>query len=122
MKRIVDISFAGCGFLAMYHVGVLKYVQNEANHLVRIDRALGASSGSVIACLALIQYPAMDIREKFREITRRARRNYVGAFSPNFEISEIFKEILEPEIPETILDTVNGRLFISLRSQAGPTG
>jgi len=117
MKRI-DISFAGCGFLAMYHVGVLKCIQ-ETGVKVSISRSLGASAGSVVACLALIDYPASELRSKFLRIVDEARTHPVGAFHPKFDVGEIFKKELYPELPSNVAELVNGRLYVSLTTTKG---
>ncbi|XP_023339832.1 patanin-like phospholipase domain-containing protein isoform X3 [Eurytemora carolleeae] len=118
MKKI-DISFAGCGFLALYHAGVLKYIQSNLHKTVRIEKSLGASAGAVVACLALIQYPADEIRQKFKKIIEKARKHRFGAFHPNFHVESIIKEELSPELPRDIAEIVTDRLFISLTNSRG---
>lgn len=49
---LVNLSFCGCGFLGMYHLGVasclMKYGQS---FLSRVDRVAGASAGALIGAL-----------------------------------------------------------------------
>jgi len=89
-KAALDVSFAGCGFLAMYHVGVLACFSKYRRH-VRIMRALGASSGSVMALAALIDYPAPLLAEKLKNIVRKAGKLNFGAFSREFDVEMILK-------------------------------
>lgn len=47
----LHVSFAGCGFLGIYHVGVGACLKQYAPHLLQ-NALLGASAGaSVAACL-----------------------------------------------------------------------
>ena len=44
-----NLSFAGCGFLGIYHVGVASCVRQYAPHLIA-DKISGASAGALVAC------------------------------------------------------------------------
>ena len=44
-----NLSFAGCGFLGIYHVGVAACIKRYAPHLLT-DRVAGASAGALVAC------------------------------------------------------------------------
>lgn len=43
------ISFAGCGFLGIYHVGVATCLREYAPHLLS-GKLSGASAGALVAC------------------------------------------------------------------------
>ena len=45
----LNISFSGCGFLGLYHVGVVSCIREYAPHLAR-GKAAGASAGALAAC------------------------------------------------------------------------
>ena len=47
------ITFAGCGFLGIYHLGVVKMLL-ERNHLQTFGAYCGASSGSLIAAQSVL--------------------------------------------------------------------
>ena len=48
----LNLSFCGCGFLGLYHLGVAsKFTQCGKRFLGSVDRYAGASAGSLIACL-----------------------------------------------------------------------
>lgn len=44
-----NLSFAGCGFLGIYHVGVASCFKEYAPHLYA-ERVSGASAGALVAC------------------------------------------------------------------------
>ena len=44
----MNLSFAGCGFLGIYHVGVASCIREYAPHLAA-DKIAGASAGAIAA-------------------------------------------------------------------------
>lgn len=52
----MNLSFAGCGFLGIYHVGVACCFRKYAPHLV-LNKISGASAGCVAACCLLLDLP-----------------------------------------------------------------
>ena len=55
-KTKFNLSFAGCGFLGIYHVGVAACLKKYAPHLV-VNKASGASAGAIAACCLLCDAP-----------------------------------------------------------------
>jgi len=51
----MNVSFAGCGFLGIYHVGVACCFKKYAPHL--LDHISGASAGAIAACSLLCDLP-----------------------------------------------------------------
>lgn len=52
----MNLSFAGCGFLGIYHVGVAGCFKKYAPHLL-LDKISGASAGAIAACGLLCDLP-----------------------------------------------------------------
>ena len=52
----MNLSFAGCGFLGIYHVGVAVCFKKYAPHLL-LHRISGASAGALAACCLLCDMP-----------------------------------------------------------------
>lgn len=52
----MNLSFAGCGFLGIYHVGVSVCFKKYAPHLL-LDKISGASAGALAACCLLCDLP-----------------------------------------------------------------
>lgn len=52
----MNLSFAGCGFLGIYHVGVAVCFKKYAPHLL-LDKISGASAGAIAACCLLCDLP-----------------------------------------------------------------
>lgn len=52
----MNLSFAGCGFLGIYHVGVAVCFKKYAPHLL-LQKISGASAGALAACCLLCDMP-----------------------------------------------------------------
>lgn len=52
----MNLSFAGCGFLGIYHVGVACCFKKYAPHLL-LNKISGASAGAIAACCLLCDLP-----------------------------------------------------------------
>jgi hypothetical protein len=52
-----SFSFAGCGFLGSYHLGVAAVLKSQVPHLLEKARFGGASAGALIASLILLDIP-----------------------------------------------------------------
>ncbi|EDW12291.1 PREDICTED: patatin-like phospholipase domain-containing protein 3 isoform X2 [Drosophila arizonae] len=111
----MNLSFAGCGFLGIYHVGVAVCFKNYAPHLL-LEKIGGASAGSLAACCLLCDLPLGSMTSDFFRVVNEARRHSLGPFSPSFNIQTCLLEGLQKHLPEDAHLRVNGRLHISLTS------
>ncbi|XP_062126060.1 1-acylglycerol-3-phosphate O-acyltransferase Pnpla3-like isoform X1 [Drosophila sulfurigaster albostrigata] len=111
----MNLSFAGCGFLGIYHVGVAVCFKNYAPHLL-LEKIGGASAGSLAACCLLCDLPLGSMTSDFFRVVNEARRHSLGPFSPSFNIQTCLLEGLQKHLPEDAHKRVNGRLHISLTS------
>ncbi|KAG8248964.1 Patatin-like phospholipase domain-containing protein 2 [Homalodisca vitripennis] len=60
VNRRMNLSFAGCGFLGIYHIGVAVCFKKYAPHIL-LNRISGASAGGIAACYLLCDLPIMVI-------------------------------------------------------------
>uniref|UniRef100_A0A0K8TSE0 triacylglycerol lipase n=1 Tax=Tabanus bromius TaxID=304241 RepID=A0A0K8TSE0_TABBR len=109
----MNLSFAGCGFLGIYHVGVAVCFKKYAPHLL-LDKISGASAGALAACCLLCDLPLDEMTSNFFRIVNEARQHSLGPFSPSFNIQTCLLEGLQKYLPEDVHKKVNGRLHISL--------
>ncbi|OXA45588.1 Patatin-like phospholipase domain-containing protein 2 [Folsomia candida] len=112
-KTKFNLSFAGCGFLGIYHVGVAACLKKYAPQLV-VHKASGASAGAIAACCLLCDAPLGQITKDVLRIATLARAKTLGPFSPSFNIQKILKDGLEKILPEDAHIRVSGKLHISL--------
>lgn len=58
----MNLSFCGCGFLAVYHLGVAKaLLQHGSGFLSQIQKISGASAGALAAALLVVKPEAMEV-------------------------------------------------------------
>ncbi|KAF4530078.1 hypothetical protein B566_EDAN001334 [Ephemera danica] len=101
MPTKMNLSFAGCGFLGIYHVGVAVCLKKYAPHLL-LNKISGASAGAIAACCLLCDLPL------------EARSKTLGPFSPSFNVQNVLLEGLLKVIPDDAHERVSGKLHISL--------
>ena len=53
----ITFSFAGCGFLGIYQIGVASCLHQQVPHLLENAKFAGASAGAVIACCLICDVP-----------------------------------------------------------------
>ncbi|XP_032586851.1 1-acylglycerol-3-phosphate O-acyltransferase Pnpla3 isoform X1 [Drosophila mojavensis] len=109
----MNLSFAGCGFLGIYHVGVAVSFKKYAPHLL-LEKIGGASAGSLAACCLLCDLPLGSMTSDFFRVVNEARRHSLGPFSPSFNIQTCLLEGLQKHLPDDAHKRVSGRLHISL--------
>ncbi|KAH8266852.1 hypothetical protein KR026_005245, partial [Drosophila bipectinata] len=108
-----SVSFAGCGFLGIYHVGVAVCLRQHAPQLL-LERIGGASAGALTACCLLCELPLETMAGDFLRIVQETRRHSLGAFSPWFNLPDCLLEGMQRRLPDDAHERVNGRLHISL--------
>ncbi|KAI5732555.1 hypothetical protein M8J76_001666 [Diaphorina citri] len=109
----MNLSFAGCGFLGIYHVGVAVCFKKYAPHML-VEKIAGASAGAVAACCLLCDMPLGEITSDVLRLVGEARRRVIGPFSPSFSVQECLREGLEKALPLDAHLKVNGKLHVSL--------
>ncbi|XP_011873847.1 PREDICTED: patatin-like phospholipase domain-containing protein 3 isoform X2 [Vollenhovia emeryi] len=109
----MNLSFAGCGFLGIYHVGVAVCFKKYAPHLL-LNKISGASAGAIAACCLLCELPLGEMTSNVLRVAREARQRTLGPFSPSFNVQEILLDSLRKFLPDDAHIRVNGKLHISL--------
>ena len=57
LREEVNVSFAGCGFLAIYHLGVATCLLRKGQHFISNVTRWGGSSAGAIAAAAMVCLP-----------------------------------------------------------------
>ncbi len=111
----VSVSFSGCGFLGLFHVGSLACWRDNADRIV-VEHALGASAGAIVAASMILpeHISVQTLRDKFLQVVDEAESHPFGAFNPKFNVNKIFQEELDRVLPEDAHEVVSGRLTVSL--------
>ncbi|VDM99476.1 unnamed protein product, partial [Thelazia callipaeda] len=112
------LSFSGCGFLGVYHFGVLHGLNRSGKTLMtRVKRCAGASAGSLVA--ALWTFRPDDTEKGFNDLIKMAKEVHelrFGVLSSSFVFDERLRKVVDLYIPDDV-SMAQGRLFISLTNQ-----
>jgi len=113
-EKDVNLSFCGCGFLGIYHVGVASCFHQYAPQL-SMHKISGSSAGALVAVAHIcgnlqLAYATTDILR----VAIDARARALGPFHPSFDISATVREALERGLPEDVHLRASGKLHVSL--------
>lgn len=109
-----SFSFAGCGFLGIYHIGVAVCLRRHVPHMLKKAKFYGASAGAMIACCLMCEVPMNACVDFTLRLANMARSHRFGGFHPRVKISETLQDALQEVLPENAHIICTGRLFVSV--------
>ncbi|TNN41785.1 Patatin-like phospholipase domain-containing protein 2 [Liparis tanakae] len=110
-----NISFAGCGFRSMYHLGAASCLLERAPHLVHgASKICGASSGCLVAAALTVGIPIEDFSADVLTLAQEARRHPLGVLRPTFRMLHMVRDSLLDKLPADAHLRASGRLCVSL--------
>ncbi|VEL26613.1 unnamed protein product, partial [Protopolystoma xenopodis] len=109
-----NLSFAGCGFLGLYHLGVCCCVKEFAPHLYENKQIAGASAGSIAAACLICEVELSECVQCFVGIIKKSTNYVLGPFDPRYKITKHLKDSLEKILPTDAHLICSDRLHISL--------
>ena len=115
-RRPRAISFGGGGFLGVYHVGVVKCLEERAPELLDEFCAFyGASAGAMTATCAVCKVDIM-LSYKFVKKTFEALRELgpLGFLHPSFDLYSRLRSFFDGCLPPNAHRQSRGKLYISL--------
>lgn len=117
-KSAGNLSFCGCGFLGMYHVGVASCFHEYAPQL-SLHQIAGASAGAIVATAYIcgnlqLALATTDLLKVAIDARARGLGLPVGSFHPEFDINQLLLDALETGLPDDVHIRTSGKLHISL--------
>ncbi|XP_057585234.1 patatin-like phospholipase domain-containing protein 2 isoform X2 [Hippopotamus amphibius kiboko] len=110
-----NISFAGCGFLGVYHIGVASCLQEHAPFLVaNATHIYGASAGALTATALVTGACLGEAGANIIEVSKEARKRFLGPLHPSFNLVKTIRGCLLKTLPANGHERACGRLGISL--------
>ncbi|XP_029379545.1 patatin-like phospholipase domain-containing protein 2 [Echeneis naucrates] len=114
-----NISFAGCGFRSIYHLGALSCLLQWVPHLVHGAAKIGgASSGCLVAAALTVGIPIDQFCAEVLTMAKEARKHTLGVFHPTFSLLRTVRSSLLQKLPEDAHLRASGRLCVSLTRMA----
>ncbi|XP_012713542.2 patatin-like phospholipase domain-containing protein 4 [Fundulus heteroclitus] len=113
---ILNLSFAACGFLGIYHLGAAGAFLRHGDKLLGSLRACaGASAGALVAAVMIT---APDKLERCTEFTYRfaesVRQQRFGAATPGYNFMLALREGIEEILPTEAHILASDRLYVSI--------
>uniref|UniRef100_A0A8C6Z6E0 triacylglycerol lipase n=3 Tax=Nothoprocta TaxID=8806 RepID=A0A8C6Z6E0_NOTPE len=114
-ERGWSVSFAGCGFLGVYHIGAATCLQQHAPHIIRDARHIyGASAGALAGAVLVGGGSLAEACADVLALAKEARKRNLGPLHPSFNVIKIIRDGLMKNLPENTHQLSSGRLCISL--------
>ncbi|KAL9955305.1 hypothetical protein ACROYT_G036611 [Oculina patagonica] len=111
----LNLTFSGCGFLGIYHLGVVSCLKENAPALLkRVKCYGGASAGSFAAIALLLDLNISDSAEFVIRLAKRANSLTLGPLHPSFNVVRTLRRSFERILPDNAHELASGRLHLSL--------
>ncbi|XP_056604363.1 patatin-like phospholipase domain containing 3 isoform X1 [Triplophysa dalaica] len=115
LKEGWNLSFAGCGFLGIYHIGVASCLLEQAPYLVRgATKIYGASAGALTASVLATEGCLEKCCEDVIDVAKEARKRNLGPLHPTFNLMKVLRGGLQRNLPSDAHTLASGRLCVSL--------
>lgn len=113
MDKHANLSFAGCGFIGIYHVGVSACLKQFAPHLLR-NKIGGSSAGAMCAVALVCDLSLVEVARNVVMLAHDVNEKMLGPFNPTFSLQNALKTAFETLFPENVAEVCNERLFVSI--------
>lgn len=115
----INIGFAGCGFLGLYHTGVVAALSSHGKEFVsKIDRVSGASSGSLHAAMLVCDTPLDKCISIGLQTASKLRTNIHKI--PWQDLDNELRTGLDQILCEDAHKLASAKLYISVTSLTAP--
>ncbi|XP_021102069.1 patatin-like phospholipase domain-containing protein 4 isoform X2 [Heterocephalus glaber] len=115
MKNI-NLSFAACGFLGIYHLGAAAAFCRHGKNLLKDVKAFaGASAGSLVASVLLTAPEKIQECNQFTyKLAAETRRQTLGAVTPGYDFMARLRSGMELILPSNAHVLAQNRLHVSI--------
>nr|XP_060469262.1 patatin-like phospholipase domain-containing protein 4 isoform X2 [Panthera onca] len=115
MKHI-NLSFAACGFLGIYHLGAASALYRHGRKLLKDVKAFaGASAGSLVATVLLTAPERIEECNEFTyEFAEEIRRQSFGAPTPGYDFMARLRSGMDLILPANAHELAHNRLHVSI--------
>ena len=110
-----NITFSGCGFLGIYHIGVISCLKQHAPQYLRhFTNFGGASAGALSACTLMFNMDLESCVQFVMMLAGKARNSMFGPLSQDFDPVGIVRKTFMKFLPENAHEVATGKLHISM--------
>ncbi|XP_077409974.1 patatin-like phospholipase domain-containing protein 4 isoform X2 [Vanacampus margaritifer] len=110
----VNLSFAACGFLGIYHLGAVgAFLRHGDKLLASLKSCAGSSAGALVAAVMLTA-PDKDCKEFTYNFAENVRQQRFGAVTPGYNLMSKLREGIEEMLPVDAHILASDHLHVSL--------
>ncbi|KAL3846843.1 hypothetical protein ACJMK2_017797 [Sinanodonta woodiana] len=110
----MHLSFAGCGFLGIYHLGAARAL-TKCGVMSQVDKMAGASAGSLIAALfTCVPDAAEDCTKFIYNLAKEVRAKPLSVFTPGYDVLDSVHDYMSQILPQDCHLRASHRTYISL--------
>ncbi|XP_061910079.1 patatin-like phospholipase domain-containing protein 4 isoform X3 [Entelurus aequoreus] len=112
----VNLSFAACGFLGIYHLGAVEaFLRHGDKLLASLRTCAGTSSGALVAAVMLTAPDKVKHCKDFTyKLATNVRQQRFGAVTPGYNVLLKLREGIEEMLPADAHILASDRLHVSL--------
>ncbi|XP_041853283.1 patatin-like phospholipase domain-containing protein 2 isoform X2 [Melanotaenia boesemani] len=115
LKKGWSISFAGCGFMGIYYVGVTSCILERFPRFIQdASKIYGSSAGSLVAAILTLGIPIDKCCGDLMHMAKEARKHRLGPLHPAYDLLQLVQESLLKKIPQDAHVRASGKLCVSL--------
>ncbi|XP_057712058.1 patatin-like phospholipase domain-containing protein 4 isoform X1 [Corythoichthys intestinalis] len=113
---VVNLSFAACGFLGIYHLGAAgAFFRHGQKLLTCLKSCAGSSAGALVAAVILTAPDKVKHCEEFTyNFAEDVRQQRFGAITPGYNVLTKLREGIEEMLPVDAHSQASGRLYVSM--------
>uniref|UniRef100_A0AC34QBH2 PNPLA domain-containing protein n=1 Tax=Panagrolaimus sp. JU765 TaxID=591449 RepID=A0AC34QBH2_9BILA len=108
-----NLSFSGCGFLCIYHAGVIAAIKEYAPQLTK-NKICGASAGAIAAAGIVCNVCISKAVSTILSVITQAHQSMFGPLDTNFHLIELVRVGLDESLPLDAHILCTNKLLISL--------
>lgn len=108
-----NLSFSGCGFLCIYHAGVIAAIKEYAPQLTK-NKICGASAGAIAAAATVCNVCISKAVSTILSVVTQAHQSMFGPLDTNFHLIELVRVGLNESLPSDAHILCTNKLLISL--------
>uniref|UniRef100_A0A3P9K0F7 triacylglycerol lipase n=1 Tax=Oryzias latipes TaxID=8090 RepID=A0A3P9K0F7_ORYLA len=115
LEKEWSISFAGCGFMGIYYVGVSTCILERFPRFIQNARRIyGASAGSLMAAILNLGVPLDKCCADLMHMAKEARKHKLGPLHPAYNLLQLVQDCLLGSLPEDAHIQASGKLCVCL--------
>ncbi|XP_037129870.1 patatin-like phospholipase domain-containing protein 4 [Syngnathus acus] len=113
---VLNLSFAACGFLGIYHLGAAGALLRHGDKLlVSLKSCAGSSAGALVAAVMLTAPNKIKHCKEFTyNFAEDVRQQRFGALTPGYQFMSKLREGIEEMLPANAHVLASDRLHVSL--------